>query len=74
MSDNPCVMCGAVIPEGRHVCPICEAKARLLQHVSLTEGQCVRRECTESTLYSVPVMGKVRSFLRRVRSVVKTCR
>lgn len=25
MSDNPCIMCGAVIPEGRHVCPICEA-------------------------------------------------
>lgn len=25
MSDSLCVMCGAVIPEGRHVCPICEA-------------------------------------------------
>ena len=25
MSDNHCIMCGAVIPEGRLVCPICEA-------------------------------------------------
>lgn len=24
MSDNKCVRCGAVIPEGRQVCPNCE--------------------------------------------------
>ena len=24
--DNTCVCCGAVIPEGRMVCPQCEAK------------------------------------------------
>ena len=23
--DNYCVCCGAIIPEGRMVCPICEA-------------------------------------------------
>ena len=23
--DNYCVCCGAIIPEGRQVCPICEA-------------------------------------------------
>lgn len=23
--DNLCVMCGASIPDGRQVCPICEA-------------------------------------------------
>lgn len=23
-SDNYCVMCGEIIPEGRQVCPICE--------------------------------------------------
>ena len=23
--DNRCVVCGEVIPEGRQVCPICEA-------------------------------------------------
>lgn len=27
MSANLCVCCGAVIPEGRQVCPICEHKA-----------------------------------------------
>ena len=25
--DNFCVCCGAVIPEGRMVCPICEKEA-----------------------------------------------
>lgn len=24
--DNRCVICGMVIPEGRMLCPICEAK------------------------------------------------
>lgn len=27
MIDNSCVCCGAVIPEGRQVCPVCEARA-----------------------------------------------
>lgn len=27
MSANLCVCCGAVIPEGRQVCPVCEHKA-----------------------------------------------
>ena len=27
MSTNTCVCCGAIIPEGRQVCPICEYKA-----------------------------------------------
>lgn len=27
MSENRCVVCGDVIPEGRQVCPICEARA-----------------------------------------------
>ena len=26
--DNRCVCCGAVIPEGRMVCPICEREGR----------------------------------------------
>lgn len=25
--EDRCVCCGAVIPEGRHVCPICETAA-----------------------------------------------
>ena len=28
--DNCCVCCGAVIPEGRMVCPICELEAEEL--------------------------------------------
>ena len=24
MTDNRCIFCGAVIPEGRQVCPSCE--------------------------------------------------
>lgn len=27
MNEDRCVCCGAVIPEGRMVCPICERKA-----------------------------------------------
>lgn len=27
MNDNRCVCCGAIIPEGRQVCPSCEKKA-----------------------------------------------
>lgn len=26
MSDNRCVCCGEIIPEGRHVCESCERK------------------------------------------------
>ena len=26
MSDNRCVCCGAIIPEGSQVCPTCEKK------------------------------------------------
>ena len=32
--DNRCVCCGAVIPEGRMVCPICEMAA---DDVAVTE-------------------------------------
>lgn len=26
MKDNTCICCGAIIPEGRQVCPECEEK------------------------------------------------
>ena len=32
MSENRCVMCNEVIPEGRMVCPSCEAKADKAYH------------------------------------------
>lgn len=28
MNNNRCVSCGAIIPEGRQVCPTCERKAK----------------------------------------------
>lgn len=27
MSENKCICCGEIIPEGRYVCPICEGIA-----------------------------------------------
>jgi len=33
--EDRCVMCGAVIPEGRQVCPQCEA--RVLEQASVDE-------------------------------------
>ena len=27
MNENRCVICGAIIPEGRQVCPNCEKKS-----------------------------------------------
>lgn len=27
MSENRCICCGEIIPEGRHVCPTCEGIA-----------------------------------------------
>lgn len=28
MSENRCVMCGVIIPEGRMVCPVCERRVK----------------------------------------------
>ena len=36
--DNFCVCCGAIIPEGRMVCPICEMEADETETVRLLEG------------------------------------
>ena len=32
MAEERCIMCGSVIPEGRMVCPLCEAKADKAYH------------------------------------------
>ena len=37
MNENRCVCCGAVIPEGRMVCPDCERKAE--QEQPRSEGK-----------------------------------
>ena len=36
--ENRCVCCGAIIPEGRMVCPICEMEADETETVRLLEG------------------------------------
>ena len=42
--DNFCVCCGAVIPEGRMVCPICEMAA---DEGAVTGRQRIRRNLHE---------------------------
>lgn len=32
MNDNTCVCCGAQIPEGRQICPICEKEENKMQN------------------------------------------
>jgi len=36
MAENRCICCGAVIPEGRQVCPNCEVKKCGFEDVSCT--------------------------------------
>ena len=36
--ENRCVCCGAIIPEGRMVCPICEMDADEVPFVGQQEG------------------------------------
>lgn len=46
--DNFCVCCGAIIPEGRMVCPICEMEADETETVRLLEGGNYGRHCTQT--------------------------
>ena len=45
MSANLCICCGAIIPEGRQVCPICEHKAenRVAPCVACRYSERIRR-------------------------------
>lgn len=36
--EDRCVCCGAVIPEGRHICPTCERRERK-QKINMGYGQ-----------------------------------
>lgn len=38
MNENRCVCCGAIIPEGLQVCPICEQKEQ--KQIKQTEKLC----------------------------------
>ena len=39
MSENRCVICGDIIPEGRQVCPTCESGHRVNRDVPERERQ-----------------------------------
>ena len=45
MSEDRCICCGAIIPEGRQVCPICEHKAenRVAPCVACRYAERIRR-------------------------------
>lgn len=54
--DNLCIMCGAIIPEGLLVCPICERKVmhlkpmtydRMLELLEI-EHQCSQSNCNRN--------------------------
>lgn len=51
--DNFCVCCGAIIPEGRMVCPMCEIAANEMVALipgsdRLKKGLCDREDVTET--------------------------
>lgn len=54
MSDNLCVCCGEIIPEGKQVCPSCEGKVTKCKHRKKCAfvkafGYCIKQigeECT----------------------------
>lgn len=51
MNDNKCVICGAVIPEGRMVCPICETGEDRLEHKrDLLYEYCYNVSCDKCVL------------------------
>ncbi len=40
MDAERCLMCGAIIPEGRQVCPICEKESDVVNHPAhYTDGK-----------------------------------
>lgn len=46
MSENRCVCCGAVIPEGRQCCPDCVNKTMDAQRKARFDGVATRRDGT----------------------------
>ena len=50
--DNRCVCCGAIIPEGRQVCPKCEKGNQMKQIIS-KDGVIV---CVTSIPYSAAII------------------
>ena len=72
--DNTCVFCGAVIPEGRQVCPVCERTYRV--HCGLpVEQQAMDQLLRQSAPKEMPddhgIIPYLRKENRRCRSWTK---
>lgn len=52
--ENCCVCCGAIIPEGRMVCPICEMDAD--EADKLKKGLCEREDVPETLREAVETL------------------
>ncbi len=51
--DNTCVVCGAVIPEGRQVCPVCEQN-----HCGLLDDRTAMAQLLRQSVLKGPPDGK----------------
>ena len=67
-NDNRCIACGSIIPEGRQICPLCEAgrddrmKQLTMEELKLMAGK--PAYCKEEDLFGiikVETMGKYRN-------------
>lgn len=46
MPDNTCVCCGAIIPEGRHICLLCEGENEV-QRFCIPDAAAILTACDE---------------------------
>lgn len=59
--DDTCVVCGAIIPEGRQVCPVCEQK--YCGH--LEDGQAMAHLLRQSVLERPPNADRIIPYQRK---------
>lgn len=75
MIDNTCMLCGAIIPEGRHICLTCEgtddlATFRQIRKHPETNGERIRRMTDEDlATFLVTVAGLCAAGFRDHESV-----
>lgn len=75
MTEERCVCCGEIIPEGLHVCYNCEPKIE--KHVSFSKGECFKckkqRPWVAITMHE-PLMGhKYKSLSKKYKLQVPLC-
>lgn len=62
MRENRCVSCGAIIPEGRQVCPLCENTSVRRGHIEVEDREdeyCVicKKQCKSVLFFSTRTQG-----------------